>query len=137
MNRILACCITALSCCAAAQAPPASPGTPLQSDVMRKQACAECGEVRSVRRVEREQRPSANAPEAPSGLVATIPLKGGKPTVGSSTRADRLREPPLVTYEVIVRMDDGRVRIVVQDEEPTDITMGQRVVVEDNKVRPR
>lgn len=137
MNRILACCITALSCCAAAQAPPKAPASPPQSDVMRKKTCAECGEVRSIRRVEREQRPSANAPEAPSGLVASIPLDGSKPTVGSSTRVDRIREPPLVTYEVIVRMDDGRVRIIIQDDEPVDVKMGDRVEIEDNKIRPR
>ena len=137
MNRILASCISAFSLCAAAQAPPAPPGVPLQSDVLRKKECADCGEVRSIRRVEREQRPSANAPESPSGLVASIPLDGSKPIVGSSTRADRRREPPLVTYEVIVRLDDGRIRILTQDEEPEGIQMGDRVRIEDNKVRPR
>jgi hypothetical protein len=135
MNRILAFCITALSFCATAQAPPASPGSPLQSDVMQK--CVDCGEVRSIRRVERQQRPPNATPESPSGLVATIPLDGSKPTVGSSTRADRKREPPLVTYEVIMRLDDGRVRIIVQDEEPVDLKMGDRARIEDGKVRPR
>jgi hypothetical protein len=137
MNRILACCIIAFSFGAAAQAPPAPPSSPPQSDVMRKKTCAECGEVRSVRRIQRDQKPSANAPDAPSGLVASIPFGGGKPTVGSSTRVDRIREPPLVTYEVIVRMDDGRIRIIVQDDEPVDVKMGDRVEIEDNKVRPR
>ena len=137
MNRILACCVTALSCCAAAQAPPASPGSAPQSDVLIKKTCAKCGEVRSIRRVERQQRPPNATPESPSGLVASIPLDGSKPIVGSSTRADRQREPPLVTYEVIVKMDDGRFKIFIQDEEPVDVGMGDRVVVEDNKVRPR
>jgi hypothetical protein len=139
MNRILACCITAISCCAAAQSPPAAPAVPVQSDVLRKQACADCGEIRSIRRIEREQRPQNAVPESPSGLVATIPLGpgGGKPTVGSSTRADRLRDPPLVTYEVIVKLDDGRFRVLIQDDEPEGLQMGDRVRIEDNKVRPR
>ena len=137
MNRILAFFIAALSCCAAAQSPPAAPGSPVQSDVLRKQPCADCGEIRSIRRIERQQRPPNAAPERPSGLVATIPLDGSKPTVGSSTRADRRLEPPLVTYEVIVKLDDGRVRILLQDEEPEGLEMGDRVRLEDNKVRPR
>ena len=137
MKRILASCIAALSCCAAAQVPLAPAASPPQSDVLVKKTCAECGEVRSVRRLQREQRPPANTPESPSGLVASIPLDGSKPIVGSSTRADRRREPPLVTYEVIVRMDDGRVRIIIQDDEPVDVKMGDRVQIEENKIRPR
>lgn len=137
MNRILASCIAALSCCAAAQIPPAPPASTPQSDVLLNKACAECGEVRSVRRVQREQRPPANTPESPSGLVASIPLDGSKPIVGSSTRADRRREPPLVTYEVIVRMDDGRVKLIIQDDEPVDVKMGDRVQIEENRIRPR
>ena len=137
MNRILAACAIAFSFCAVAQAPPAPPGVPLQSDVLRKKECADCGEIRSIRRVERQQRPPNATPESPSGLVASIPLDGSKPIVGSSTRADRRNEPPIVTYEVIVRLDDGRIRIIVQDEEPVDLKMGDRVRIEDNKVRPR
>jgi hypothetical protein len=137
MNRILASCITAFSFCAAAQAPPSPPGVPLQSDVLQKKECADCGEIRSIRRVERQQRPPNATPESPSGLVASIPLDGSKPIVGSSTRVDRRQEPPLVTYEVILRMDDGRIRIVTQDEEPVDLKMGDRARIEGNKVRPR
>ncbi len=136
MNRILACCVTAFSCCAAAQSPPAAPSSPVQSDVLRKRPCADCGEIRSIRRIERQQRPPNSAPDRPSGLVATIPLDGSKPTVGSSTRADRRLEPPLVTYEVIVKLDDGRIRVLIQDEDPDGLQMGDRVRIEDNKVRP-
>jgi outer membrane lipoprotein SlyB len=136
MKRILASSIAALSFAAAAQAPSGPAGAPPRSDVL--QACSDCGEVRSIRRVEREPRaPNALPEPAPSGLVASIPLGGGKTTVGSSTREERLRDPPLVTYEVIVRLEDGRVRIVVQDEEPVGLKMGDRVRVEENKVRPR
>ena len=137
MNRILACCISAFWCCAVAQSPPSTPGLPAQSDVLRKQPCPDCGEIRSIRRIERQQRPPNATPESPSGLVASIPLDGSKPTVGSSTRVDRKREPPLVTYEVIVMLDDGRLRILVQDEEPEGFQIGDRVRIEDNKVRPR
>ena len=136
MNRILACCITALSCCAAAQTPPAAPSPPVQSDVLRRQPCVECGEIRSIRRIERQQRPPNATPERPSGLVASIPLDGSKPIVGSSTRVDRHVDPPLVTYEVIVKLDDGRVRVLMQDDEPEGFQKGDRVRIEDNKVRP-
>ncbi len=136
MKRILASSIAALSFAAGAQAPSGPVGAPPRSEVL--QTCPDCGEIRSIRRVEREQRPSSSLPEGePSGLVASIPFGGGKPTVGSSTREERRREPPLVTYEVIVRLDDGRFRLVVQDEEPVGLKMGDRVRVEENKVRPR
>jgi hypothetical protein len=136
MKRMLASSLAALSCAAVAQAPPGPAGAPPGAQVLP--ACSDCGEVRSIRRVERESRtPNALPEPAPSGLVASIPLGGGKTTVGSSTREERRRDPPLVTYEVIVRLDDGRVRIVVQDEEPVGLKRGDRVRVEDNKVRPR
>ena len=136
MKRIVASTFMALACAAAAQSPPpAPPGAPLKSDVLR--TCPDCGEIRSIRRIERQQRPPAGTPERPSGLVATIPLDGSKPTLGSSTRADRKAEPPLVTYEVIVMLDDGRARIVIQDDEPEGLKIGDRVRVEDNRVVPR
>ncbi|MGZ5037275.1 MAG: hypothetical protein ACXWGT_10955 [Usitatibacter sp.] len=136
MKRILASSFAAFSFAAAAQAPSAHAGAPPRSDVFR--TCPDCGEIRSIRRIEREQRPSNVQPDnAPSGLVASIPFGGGKPTVGSSTREERRREPPIVTYEVIVQLEDGRARIIVQDEEPVGLKIGDRVRVEDNKVRPR
>jgi hypothetical protein len=138
MSRIVAGFLAAFCGAAFAQAP-ASPSAPVQSEIMRKQSCSDCGVIRSIRRVERQPRTSNSVQErtAPSGLVATIPLDGSKPTVGSSTREDRRREPPLVTYEVIVLLDDGRASIVVQDEEPADMKVGDKVRVEENKVRPR
>lgn len=135
MKRILASSIAALSFAAGAQAPSAPVGATPRSEVLR--SCPDCGEVRSIRRVERETRPSSTVPPQPSGLVATIPFGGGKPTVGSSTREERRREPALVTYEVIVGLDDGRTRIVVQDEDPAGLKIGDRVRIEENKVRPR
>src|SRR5690349_5192426 len=48
-------------------------------------ACADCGVVRSVRSVKKEIKPDPEKDARPSGLVATFPLGGGKPTAGSST----------------------------------------------------
>ena len=136
MKRIAASSLAVLSFAALAQAPSAPLGATPRSEVFRN--CPDCGEVRSIRRIEREVRPSPAVPQGqPSGLVATVPFGGGKPTVGSSTREERRREPPLVTYEVIVRLDDGRARVVVQDEEPAGLKIGDRVRIEENKVRPR
>jgi hypothetical protein len=139
MNRILACCIAALSCAAAAQTPPKPPGVPLKSEIIQNQTCSDCGVIRSIRRIERQPRTSNSMPErsAPSGLVATIPLDGSKPTVGSSTREDRRRDPPMVTYEVIVLLDDGRAKILVQDDEPADMKVGDKVRVVENRIEAR
>jgi uncharacterized Zn finger protein len=140
MKRFIACLAAGIAASATAQTPPAPAGTPVQSEILRNQTCSECGEVRSVRRVERQPRPSTAVQERerhePSGLVATIPLDGSKPRVGSSAREEKRREPPLVTYEIIVRMDDGRVRIVSQDE-GEDLHLGDKVRVEENKVKLR
>jgi hypothetical protein len=139
MKRFIAALAAGIAASATAQTP-APADAPVKSEVLRNQTCAECGEIRSVRRVEREARPSTAVQERerrePSGLVATIPLDGSKPRVGSSTREEKRREPPLVTYEIIVRMDDGRVRIVSQDE-GEDLHLGDRVRVEENKVKLR
>jgi outer membrane lipoprotein SlyB len=138
MIRLIACFIALAAFDASAQATPGSPGAPLKPEIVKKQTCAECGEIRSIRRVERKGRaadPTRDLQDKnPSGLVASIPLGGGgKPTVGSSTREEKRREAPLVIYEVIVQLDDGRVRIVTQDD-GEDLRAGDKVRVEDNKV---
>jgi hypothetical protein len=141
MIRLIVCFIAAIACDAAGQASPGPAGVPLQPEIVKKQNCSDCGLIRSIRRVERQGRaadPSRDLQDKnPSGLVASIPLSGGgKPTVGSSTREEKRREAPMVTYEVIVQLDDGRVRILMQDD-AEDLRTGDKVRVEDNKVKLR
>ena len=86
---------------------------------MAQSTCADCGVVRSVRSVVKQLQPSpATEATKPSGLVATIPLKGGKPEIGSSSKLGKDVPNTLETYEVVVRMDDGKFRVVVLDEPP-------------------
>lgn len=101
---------------AAAQAP--SAGVP---------ACQECGEVRSVRSITKEIRPSQAQEETkPSGFVASIPLKGGKAQIGSSSHIGKEAPTTVQTWEVVVRMGDGKFRVVVLDESP-ELQEGDKV----------
>jgi len=98
-------------------------------------ACTECGVVTSVRSVTKQTAPAAQNEGKPTGLVASIPLGGGSPQVGSSTRIGR--DVPAVTqsWEVIVKLDDGRYRVVVLDAQP-DVAKGDRVKVEEGRLVP-
>ncbi|QJR14163.1 hypothetical protein [Usitatibacter palustris] len=129
MRRIATCLLLAAPL-AWAQSPSDKPP---ESSVLVK--CAECGVVRSVKRVEKETRPTEVDKSKPSGFVATIPLgKGaGKPTVGSSNDAQENEKPPVVSYEIIVRLDDGRFRVVIQAE-ADNIREGDQVKVVEGKV---
>jgi outer membrane lipoprotein SlyB len=89
--------------------------------------------IRSVRRVETEVKPTPQDRSQPSGLVATIPLKGGGAQVGSSTEIAREQKPPNVTYEVIVRMDNGSFRVVMQAD-AEGLRAGDKVRVDEGKV---
>src|SRR5689334_11588417 len=51
--------------------------------------CADCGVVRSVRYIKKEIVFDPEMEARPSGLVATFPLGGGKPQVGSSMKLGR------------------------------------------------
>ena len=101
--------------------------------------CPDCGVVRSIRSIQKEARPVPADSTKPSGLVATIPLgssgakHGAKPQVGSSSDLGRDVVPEASTWEVIVRLDDGRFRVVVLDESP-NLRVGDKVKVEDGKV---
>jgi len=95
--------------------------------------CADCGVVTSIRTVTRQEPPPPANQAKPSGLVATIPLGGGKPHVGSSTKLGSDQPSVSQSWEVIVRLDDGRYRVVVLDAQP-DVAKGDRVKVEDGKL---
>ena len=101
-------------------APPTAPG--------QATACDDCGTVRSVRRIEKPVAAPTEDAGKPSGLVATIPF-GGKGTVGSSVDAERAERPPVVTYEIVVLMENGKYRLV-QQPEAGDLKAGDKVRVD-------
>ena len=116
---------------ALAQAPQAPP-----VDTVMKGSCAECGVVRSVRSISKESRPPDSQENKPSGLVATVPLGGGKPQIGSSTKLGKEAQHVTTTWEVIVRLDDGRFRVFVLDEQP-DVAQDDKVRIEEGRIVPR
>jgi len=126
MRLILACVVMAIAS-AWAQAPAPSP----QGAVPDKGACPDCGVVRSVRNVKREIRPDAATESKPSGLVAQIPLGGGKPKVGSSAKVGGDTVATAQTWEITVRLDDGRYRVITTDKDP-DLREGDKVRIEPN-----
>jgi hypothetical protein len=117
----------ALAAGAAAQSSPQAPAAA---------PCAECGVVRSVKRVESRPPITAEERKSTAGLVASIPLGGGKPAVGSSTDVRSGQKPPTVRYEVVVRLDDGRFQVVMQDD-AGGLREGDKVRVDRGKVVPR
>jgi hypothetical protein len=124
-----------------AQAPsPAPVPDKAQSSVVKKKApgasnldpklnCADCGEIRSIRRVTKELKPEEKAPQQPGGLVASIPLGGGKAQVGSSTKVGDDVVRTATQWEVTLRYDDGRFRLLMLDKQPA-FGEGDRVRVD-------
>jgi hypothetical protein len=121
--------VATLMSAALAQAPypaPAAPAIPAAS-------CPECGVVQAVKRVEVRAPITAEERKSTSGLVASVPLGGGKPTVGSSTDVRGELKPPLVRYEVTVRLDDGRFQLVTQDD-ASGLREGDKVRIDRGRV---
>lgn len=108
------------------------------SAAFAQSACVDCGVVRSVRSVTKQIRPSPATEETkPSGFVASIPLKGGKPEIGSSEKIGKDAPTVVQTWEVVVKMDDGKFRVVVLDEAPA-VKEGDRVQFDKGKlVQPK
>jgi len=94
--------------------------------------CHDCGVVRSVREIKKELRPDGRDDARPSGLVATVPLGGGgKPAAGSSTKIGKDAVPKSQSWEIIIRLDDGRMRVLNVGEQP-QVRQGDKVRVEPN-----
>ena len=111
-----------------------------------QESCPTCGVVRSVKRVESEQRATMAEREAAGdfagssplggtgpGLVANVPLGGGGSTLGSSTDLRRETKPATVSYEIVVRLDDGRFQLVRQDD-PQGLREGDKVRIEEGRI---
>jgi hypothetical protein len=130
--KILMTCVLIAAAPAWAQAPAATKDQSAASLM-----CGECGVVRSVRAVTKEAPPVPSDASKPSGLVASVPFGGGKPYVGSSTHAGgRDAVASVTTWEVIVRLDDGRFSVVTLDE-PGDWREGDKVRIDGGRLRRR
>lgn len=127
MKRTL---LSALALFAAQAMPPVSAQAPAGS--VFQESCPTCGVVRSVKRIEKEA-PARTETESPAGIVATVPLGGGPVTAGSATDVRRELQPPAVSYEIVVRLDDGRFQLVRQDD-THGLREGDKVRIDAGKV---
>ena len=129
--------------------PPAPPAAP-PSVVKPHAPCADCGVITSVRSISKQEATAASAarnssssndapPGAldeskPPGLVASIPLGGGKPQVGSATRVGQDAPVSTKVWEVIVRLDSGQFRVLTLEAQP-DYQKGDRVKIVEGKLQ--
>lgn len=121
--------VVAVLLCAAL---PALAQAPASTPAPKSAPCADCGVVTSVRTIQKNA-PTVTADTKPSGLVATVPFGGGKPQIGSSTKLGREATTGTTTWEVIVRMNDGRYRVLSLGEEP-EVRQGDKVRIDEGRV---
>ena len=81
--------------------------------------------------IRKELQPTPSTESRPSGLVASVPLGGGKPQVGSSNKYGKDAVTISESWEVTVRLDDGRFRLLRLGEEP-DVREGDKVRIDAN-----
>ena len=94
-------------------------------------ACADCGVVRSVRLVTKEIKPDdSKVDPRPSGLVATMPF-GGKMEAGPSQKIGKDVVTSSDSWEIVVRLDDGRFRVMTVREQP-EVKAGDKVRIDAN-----
>jgi hypothetical protein len=63
--------------------------------------------------------------------VASVPLGGGKPSVGSSSKYGKDVVTTSESWEVTVLLDDGRFRVLRLGEEP-EVREGDKVRIQPN-----
>ena len=101
-------------------------------------SCRECGVITSIRELQKER---AQASTVTEGLPTVgpvfgftfggdAPAKGYVGAVGNEEMRARLTE---ITYEVIVRYNDGRYG-VIETRDGVDLRIGDRVKVDRNKI---
>jgi len=136
MRSALTCLLLTVLPAAWAQVSPDPQAPPPPNTTVPKGGCADCGVIRTITAVTKKE-PVPPADQAkPSGLVATVPLGGGKVQVGSSTKLGRDVEPTSTRYEVIVRYDDGRYTMVMLDDRG-EWAEGDKVRIDKGKLLPR
>ena len=129
MKMLLACFALAAVDAAAQPATPAAPGVTAPRDGA---TCPSCGTVRSVSKKEKQARPATDEGK-PSGLVATVPLGGGKVRVGPSQKLGKESVVTEKTWDVVIQLDDGKFKLVTLDRAP-DVQQGDRVRVDGNQL---
>lgn len=104
-----------------------------------KSRCRECGVVTSIRELQREREAARTVTERlpPVGPVFSFSFGGDAPdkhvfvgAVGDREMRDSLIE---ISYEVTVRFDDGRYR-VLETRDGVDLRVGDAVKVVNNKI---
>ena len=129
--RTVLVCVLFLAGPALGQAPAPKSVAPDKAAVEKATApqakCLDCGVVTSIKVVKKELPPPDSADSKPSGLVASVPLGGGKTTVGSSSKRQG-KDAPIMseTWEVTVRLDDGRFRLALLNQKP-ELREGDKV----------
>jgi hypothetical protein len=138
--RLAFACVVIAAMPAWAQTPAAGTGVPAKAQEPKFQmpvgkyaaprgSCPDCAEVRSIRQVTKELPQAESTQSQPSGLVASIPLGGGKAKVGSSTNLGSEAVQKSTRWEVTLRYDDGRYRLMMLDRQP-DFGEGARVRID-------
>ena len=122
-----------LSVLAAGAAAQYTPQVPATVDAPAAASCPECGVVRSVKRKESTSPITADERKSTAGFVASVPLGGGKPTVGSSSDVRSELKPPVVTFEIVVRLDNGNFQVVTQAD-ADNLREGDKVRIDRGKV---
>ena len=112
-----------------AQSPAVKPVAP-EKAIAPQALCNMCGVVRSVRTVKKELQSAPSTDSQPSGLVASVPLGGGKPRVGSSTKIGGDAVQTVERWEITIQMDNGSYRLVRSTEEP-EVREGDKVRMDD------
>jgi hypothetical protein len=131
MKRLLACFAIAALPALAQQAPRVS-SPPAPAPLPSKAAsCTDCGVVTSVKKVEKQNEPATDAAK-PSGLVATMPLGGGKAKLGPSQKLGGDTTVITRTWEVIVRRDDGRFQLFTLNDDP-GLVEGDKIRIDNGK----
>ena len=135
--RVLLAALAFAAAPAFAQAP--EPKVTEPKAIPNKGVCADCGVVRAVKKITKEVKPGPANEAKPSGLVATIPLgkTDEKARIGPSQRVGKDVVQKADSWEVTIRLDDGRLRVMTLDEDP-NLREGDKVRVDPaGKIQPR
>ncbi len=109
-----------------------------QNPAPRDPSCRQCGVITSSREVQQERAAASTVTQRlpPVGPVfgftfgGDAPVKGFVGAVGNQEMRDRLTE---ISYEVIVRYNDGRYG-VIETRDGADLRIGDRVKVDRNQI---
>ena len=103
------------------------------------EACMECAVVYDIRAVTSERQLANTLEEHPlQGPFIKIPLSGDRdaqPEIGAYGSRKMRKQLERTVYEVIVRFDDDRFRLIEVDD-ISNLHVGDRVRVNQNRIEP-